>query len=114
MTLRGLLPLLLSALLAAASVAFAAAPRAMAGEEIVICRGNTIVTIVLGPDGEPLEQVHLCPDMGLWQVAGLPTASPAVVPPLRARRLSPRRGVSLRGRRTLSPRARGPPLSRSA
>ncbi|MCC6007764.1 MAG: hypothetical protein JJU40_08805 [Rhodobacteraceae bacterium] len=102
---------LLSALLALASFGFAAAPRVVAGHEVVICRGNTIVTIVIGPDGTPLEQVRICPDMGVLQAAGLP-ATPQPPYPVTAARilrlLSRRRAV---GGHRLACRARGPPLS---
>lgn len=110
---RALTAYLLSALLAVTGLTLAVGRGTQPdiGVEIAICSGVEVVTIRLGPDGEPLEERHLCPDAGAmflaafalpdqpmpdWQEVGLvgqdlpelPVASPE-----------------------LSPSARGPPLN---
>lgn len=68
---RPVLSVVLSAVLALTSLSAAAAR----GQDtvfgtMVICRGMTVVTVFVDADGEPVEQVHICPDAALSFVAG--------------------------------------------
>lgn len=77
--------------------------------DMVICTGVGMVTVLVGPDGEPIESVHLCPDGA--QVFAAAFAVPVVHSP-EARivaRITPLRSASYQGRATLTPSARGPP-----
>lgn len=112
MLLRRFLTCLLAGVIALASVGFAAAPRVSGvGEELVICHGNTITTIVIGPDGTPVERVHLCPDYGFAQAALLPAPALPVHPAARCRRLPVRHRPVPAGRRRHRRCARAPPAA---
>ncbi len=77
--------------------------------DMVICTGVGITTITVGPDGDPIESVHLCPDGA--QIFAAAFAVPVVHMP-EARlitRIVPLRAASFLGRPTLTPSARGPP-----
>jgi hypothetical protein len=77
--------------------------------EMVLCTGTGMTTITLGPDGEPIESVHLCPD-GTSIFAASFSLAVAETPESRMiARIVPSRAVALPGRDELSPSARGPP-----
>ncbi|SMR81787.1 hypothetical protein SAMN04488030_2209 [Aliiroseovarius halocynthiae] len=77
--------------------------------DMVLCTGTGMTTITLGPDGEPIESVHLCPDGTSIFAASF--ALPSLnKPEIRViARIVPSRAVALAGRVELSPSARGPP-----
>lgn len=92
------------------SVAMARGQSGSAGA-VVICRGLTVVTVLVDADGQPVEAQHLCPDavLALFVDVGVAATMPQVAlswaPVDRApEELS---GVA-RPARTL--RARGPPV----
>lgn len=77
--------------------------------EMVLCTGTGMTTITLGPDGEPIESVHLCPD-GTSIFAAAFLLPSLDMPETRViARIVPSRTVALPGRDELSPSARGPP-----
>lgn len=93
------------------SLSFAAArgTNPDAGTEIVICSGVGMTTITIGPDGQPVEKTHICPDgatifaadfalPGLERPESLLTAHLVMAVPL-----------PVAARKVLSPSARGPP-----
>ncbi|SPF75203.1 hypothetical protein ALP8811_00188 [Aliiroseovarius pelagivivens] len=77
--------------------------------EMVLCTGTGMTTITLGPDGEPVESVHLCPDGTSIFAASF--ALPAMDAPATrlVARTVPSQVTPLVGRDELSPSARGPP-----
>jgi len=89
---RNLTALILSLLLAALGIAFAAAPQMGHGTAMVICAGGTMTTIVVDADGNEVEELALCPDHALAKAVlvdevryGLPTRiAEAASIPLRA------------------------------
>ncbi|SMH50059.1 hypothetical protein [Maritimibacter sp. HL-12] len=79
------------------------------GAEAVICTGAGMITITLGPDGQPIETAEACPDGTSIFAAGfalpdLPRPEARVIA-----RLSAPVGTALTSVETLSPSARGPP-----
>lgn len=78
--------------------------------DMVICTGVGMVTFVIGPDGEPVESVHLCPD-GAQMIAATFAIPMLVAPQTRMfAQLSPVSWMSWSGREELAPSARGPPV----
>ncbi|WP_371169371.1 hypothetical protein [Aliiroseovarius sp. 2305UL8-7] len=77
--------------------------------EMVICTGVGMTTLVIGPDGEPVESIHLCPDGA--QIFAAEFTVPTVYQPEGRLVASVQiaRRVSLEGRAELIPSARGPP-----
>ena len=79
------------------------------GAEAVICTGAGMITITLGPDGQPVETADACPDGTSIFAASF--ALP-VVPRPEARlvaQLTAPVGTALTSLDALSPSARGPP-----
>jgi hypothetical protein len=85
-------------------------PDAGDGLTMVICSGVEMVTITIGPDGEPIEESHLCPDA----TALFASAFALDAQPEPARRLlttlAPNAPRILRGKDTPGAQARDPPL----
>ncbi|MCK0141653.1 hypothetical protein [Aliiroseovarius sp. F20344] len=77
--------------------------------ETVLCTGTGMTTITLGPDGEPIESVHLCPDGTSIFAASF--ALPAMDTPVSrfVAYIVPSQVTPPAGRDELSPSARGPP-----
>ena len=78
--LNRILPWFLSVVLALSSATMVSARGQMVqGDAIVICSGYGVVTIVVGPDGEPVGSVHPCPDCTPHLAVVLPSigSSPA-------------------------------------
>ncbi|MDU8909950.1 hypothetical protein [Aestuariicoccus sp. MJ-SS9] len=44
--------------------------QAMPVGQMVICMGQTVVTIMVDAEGQPVESVHLCPDATLFVAEG--------------------------------------------
>ncbi|WP_289069397.1 hypothetical protein [uncultured Aliiroseovarius sp.] len=78
--------------------------------DMVICTGLGMVTMTIGPDGEPVDSVHLCPDGA--QMFAAEFFVPMIHMPVQQllARIGPVRAASLGGRTELTPSARGPPL----
>ncbi|WP_172296393.1 hypothetical protein [Pseudoruegeria sp. HB172150] len=82
--LRPILAICLALVLAVTSgAAILARGQTMAAGQAVICIGNTVVTVSVDANGQPVEQEHVCPDylaaMLSWvdspsAVTALPTA----------------------------------------
>ncbi|MEC7761469.1 MAG: hypothetical protein VX874_06105 [Pseudomonadota bacterium] len=103
---------LLSALIAFSGVVLAGAKGVpvVQGTDIVICAGVNVTTITVGPDGEPIEKVEVCPDgHSIFAAAFALPVMPAPVPRLISgvRSVDPVDRVS---RDELTPSARGPPV----
>lgn len=77
--------------------------------EMVLCTGTGMTTITLGPDGEPIESVHLCPDGTSIFAASFSLPSLDMPETQVIAHIVPSRAVALPGREELSPSARGPP-----
>ena len=78
--LRSVLVLLLALLLALTSQSLATARgQTRAGEAVVICSGDSFVTIELDAQGNPVGPAHLCPDMVLAFFAAM-DLPPVVLP----------------------------------
>lgn len=107
-----LLLMLLTLAFAAGSVGLAQARvQAGAAGEIVICSGSAMVTLAVGPDGQPVLATHLCPDCVPAMVAADPLAAqPPAVPALRLLAVL-RAGAGWPGVALAAPNpaARGPP-----
>ena len=81
--LTRILPWFLSVVLALSGATMATARGQMVhGEAIVICSGYGVVTIVIGPDGEPVGSVHPCPDCTAHLAVVLPSTILAPARPL--------------------------------
>lgn len=79
------------------------------GMEIVICSGVGLTTITIGPDGEPIEKSHVCPDAASLVVADF-TMPVMELPESRLiARITPVTANSSLAQHELSPSARGPP-----
>lgn len=77
--------------------------------DMVLCTGTGMTTITLGPDGEPIESVHLCPD-GTSIFSASFVVPDVTAPEIRLVSHSvPVQVVDLLGRDELTPSARGPP-----
>ncbi|MHA6266083.1 hypothetical protein [uncultured Aliiroseovarius sp.] len=84
-------------------------PDVGAAIEMVICTGVGMTTLSVGPDGEPIESVHLCPDGAQIFAAefSVPTFDR---PELRiVSHIVPMQVLAHVGRTELTPSARGPP-----
>ncbi len=80
------------------------------GTDMVICTGVGMVTITIGPDGEPVEATHICPDaMSIFAATMTPHDIPAQPTALQWRVMVPDAALT-QPQETLSPSARGPPL----
>lgn len=79
------------------------------GVEMVICTGIGMTTITIGPDGQPIETQHVCPDGAQNFVAAFDM--PAIDRPEGALiALTPvAQALSVTERRETAPAARGPP-----
>lgn len=107
-----LFALLLSTLLAFSGVILAGAKGVpvVQGTDIVICSGVNVTTIKIGPDGEPIENVKVCPEghsifAATFALPALPTPQPRVI--ATEAMAEP---VARTSRDELSPSARGPPV----
>lgn len=85
--------------------------RTSVGQDIVICSGGALVTITVGPDGEPVKRLDICPDYALSLFAAhldtleLPELLLVEVPLFVVRmRCGACAGLSV------EPQARGPPV----
>lgn len=111
--LRSVLVLLLALLLGLTSQSLATARgQTRIGEAVVICSGDSFVTIELDAQGNPVGPAHLCPDMVLAFFAAMDL--PAVALPGRDGRIE--RVALPPGRATASQsappaNARAPPLA---
>jgi hypothetical protein len=110
--LRSLFAIALALLLAATSMTLAVArgQTRIAGE-IVICSGNGFTTVSVDEYGNPVDAVHICPDMALGLLAAIDHAPLVVERP--AGRVSDLILVEPRLPRARSfvvVRARGPPM----
>ncbi|MCK8465343.1 hypothetical protein MUY35_15900 [Aliiroseovarius sp. S1339] len=77
--------------------------------DMVICTGIGMTVLTVGPDGEPIESVHLCPD-GAQIFAAAFTVPTVHMPEDRlVMRIVALRAESHIGRTGLTPSARGPP-----
>ncbi len=80
------------------------------GTDMVICTGVGMVTITIGPDGEPVETTHICPD-AMTIFAAITTAHDIPAQPTTMQwRISLPDTALTQPQETLSPSARGPPL----
>lgn len=110
--LTRILPWFLSFVLALSSATMVSARGQMVqGDAIVICSGYGVVTIVLGPDGKPVGEVHPCPDCTPPLAAVLPGAAPVAARPL-TRAEPVRRAVMVIALAPAArpPQARAPPV----
>lgn len=79
------------------------------GMEIVICAGVTMTTIIVGPDGQPIEETHICPD-GSSIFAATFALPMLALPEPRLLRAEARLASDLfTSRNEISPSARSPP-----
>lgn len=109
--MKRLVPFLLGALIALSGVILAGAEgREMPqGDVIVICSGVNATTITIGPDGEPVEKVEVCPQghsifLAAFSIPDMPVPEARLIATVAQRDPAPR--VS---RDELTPSARGPP-----
>lgn len=80
------------------------------GSDMVICTGVGMITITIGPDGEPIETTHICPDaMSLFAATPAAQSMPTQPTALQWRVKLPNAHTA-RPAETLAPSARGPPL----
>lgn len=81
-------------------------------EEVVICTGAGVTTITVDHDGQPLRQIHICPDMVLGLMAALDTPTPDLTrPETRVEVLTARPDAIAADLAAPRPRARGPPIA---
>ncbi len=79
------------------------------GVEMVICSGISMRTVIIGPDGQPVEKTHICPD-GSFIFAADFTLPHLVAPtPRLLAAIQPVAPLIFQSRNELSPSARGPP-----
>lgn len=79
------------------------------GMDIVICSGVGMVTITIGPDGEPIEEKEVCPE-GDSVFSTSPDLPQLAQPELNlAMQVYVEKGRHRASRAELSPSARGPP-----
>ncbi len=80
------------------------------GTDMVICTGVGMITITIGPDDEPVETTHICPDaMSIFAAAMTAYDIPAQPTAMQWRVMVPDTTL-IQPQETLSPSARGPPL----
>lgn len=109
--MRGLVACFLSFVLAVSGFVLAEAKGAShdIGTEIVICSGVGMTTVVIGPDGEPIETVDVCPE-GHSIFLAIMMAPEVPEPSLTLVSLTPFAALSLPVTRDeVTPSARGPP-----
>ena len=111
--LRSVLVLLLALLLGLTSQSLATARgQTRAGEAVVICSGDSFVTIELDAQGNPVGPAHLCPDMVLAFFAAM-DLPPVVLPGREGRTerapLPPGRAAASQA--APAAKARAPPLA---
>lgn len=79
------------------------------GVAVVICTGVGMTTITLGPDGQPVEETHLCPDATALFAASFDVPAMLRPAPRLIAHLSPPVPALPVSRNELVPSARGPP-----
>ena len=81
------------------------------GTDIVICSGVGLTTITIGPDGQPIEETHVCPEAASYFVADF--SMPVMELPVSRliARITPVTATSSLAQHELSPSARGPPAT---
>ena len=80
------------------------------GTDMVICTGVGMITITIGPDGEPVETTHICPDAMTIFAATATTHDVPSLPTTMQWRVALVGAALTQPQETLSPSARGPPL----
>ncbi|PKP68815.1 MAG: hypothetical protein CVT82_13860 [Alphaproteobacteria bacterium HGW-Alphaproteobacteria-4] len=104
--------IVLALLLAVTSMTMAVARgQARVAGEFVICSGYGLTTIKVDHNGNPVSEIHICPDMALGLMAAVAHAPPSVERP--AGRVSDLILVEprlLHSRSFVVARARGPPV----
>ena len=80
------------------------------GTDMVICTGVGMTTITIGPDGEPIEATHICPDAMSIFATGVATVGMPVGESLLQLRVACYKDGHALSQETLTPSARGPPL----
>lgn len=78
---------------------------------LVICRGLTVVTILVDAEGQPVERAHICPDaaLALFVAAGVTAPQPPLAVSWDRIDWPVVDGVRI-ARHARAARARGPPL----
>lgn len=110
--IRRLTSLLLALTLALTSVTMAVArgQTRLAGE-VVICSGAGVTTITVDQNGQPVHQIHICPDMVLGLMAALDAPAPVVLrPQTRAEALLAHHATREVAQAVPQPKARSPPV----
>ncbi len=79
------------------------------GMEIVICSGVGLTTITIGPDGQPVEKTHICPDATACFIAAASVPVMAVPERRLIARVPLVTATTTRAQHKVSPSARGPP-----
>ncbi len=79
------------------------------GMEVVICAGVSMTTIVIGPDGQPIETAHVCPDGASIFAADFTMPEMPLHEAHLLAEISPADPVIFTTSIELSPSARGPP-----
>ena len=104
--------LFLSAVLVVTSITFAVVRGEQhdTGRDMVICTGTGLIVLSIGEDGEPVEELLVCPDA--MSIFAAQFNAPKMPVQLLAGVLQLQRLPVLvgQGRQPLSPSARGPPL----
>jgi hypothetical protein len=93
------------------AVSFAHGQRHDQGMDLVICSGAELITITIGPDGQPVKKIQVCPDAVSIFAA---TSTNMQIPACSIRlldRLVPLRDKVQSGQLRVIPSARGPPLA---
>lgn len=80
------------------------------GTDMVICTGVEMTTVSIGPDGEPIETIHICPDAMAGFAAILATQKILAQPTAMQWRVTLPKTRITQPAETLSASARGPPL----
>ena len=79
------------------------------GTEMVICSGVAITTVFIGSDGQPVEQVHVCPDGASIFAASFALPELKMPVPVLLEAVALVEPVIFSTRVELTPSARGPP-----
>lgn len=79
---RPILAFCLAALIALTGFGLASARGQLAqgGRVLVLCSGGGLVQVVLGADGQPTGESHLCPDLSATAFLSLDLAAPEAAP----------------------------------
>jgi len=101
----------LTLVLTSYSMAVARGQSSDIGTDMVICTGVGMITVTIGPDGEPVEATHICPDAMSIFAAGFATVDLPVQASQMQWRIKVPAGAAALSRETLTPSARGPPLA---